>query len=67
MLDDSLLDVADADLILRSDTALGHGIMDGVRHIVYVRPDTFDSAQNVATAAEVDRINRDMVICPTFS
>ena len=61
MLDDSLLDVADADLILRSDTALGHGIMDGVRHIVYVRPDTFDSAQNVATAAEVDRINRDMV------
>ncbi|MDE5902420.1 MAG: phosphoenolpyruvate synthase [Muribaculaceae bacterium] len=61
MLDDSLLDVADADLILRSDTALGHGIMDGVRHIVYVKPDTFDSTRNVATAAEVDRINRDMV------
>ena len=60
MLDDSLLDVPDEDLILRSDTALGHGVMDGVRHIVYVKPDTFDSARNAETALEVERINKEM-------
>ncbi len=60
MLDDSLLDVPDTDLILRSDTALGHGLMDGVRHIVYVKPSNFDSARNPETALEVERINREM-------
>ena len=61
MLDDSLLDVADEDLILRSGTALGHGLMDNVRHIVYVKPTSFDSSQNVATALEVEKINKEMV------
>lgn len=60
MLDDSLLDVADERLILRSDTALGHGLMDNVRHIVYVRPERFDSARNSETALEVERLNREM-------
>ena len=58
MLDDSWLDVADSDLILRSATALGHGVTDNVRTIVYVRPDTFDSARNPALAAEVEALNR---------
>ncbi len=60
MLDDTLLDVEDEDLILRSDTALGHGLMDNVRHIVYVKPSSFDSANNPATALEVEKINKDM-------
>ena len=60
MLDDSLLDVPDSDLILRSGTALGHGIMDGVRHIVYVRSSNFDSTRNPQTALEVDRINKEL-------
>ena len=38
MLDDSVLDVDDSELILRSETALGHGVMDNVRYVVYVRP-----------------------------
>ncbi|MDE7343176.1 MAG: phosphoenolpyruvate synthase [Muribaculaceae bacterium] len=61
MLDDSLLDVPDSALILRSDTALGHGLMEGVRHIVYVKPSTFDSMRNPQTAVEVDRVNKEMV------
>ena len=60
MLDDSLLDYPDSDLIFRSDTALGHGLMDNVRHIVYVKPQSFDSLRNNQTAAEVDGINRRM-------
>ncbi|MDE6272502.1 MAG: phosphoenolpyruvate synthase [Muribaculaceae bacterium] len=59
MLDDSLLDVADKDLILRSETALGHGVMDNIRHIAYVKPSTFNSTNNPETALEVERINKD--------
>ncbi len=59
MLDDKLLDVPDKDLILRSETALGHGVMDNVRHIVYVKPSTFNSQANPQTALEVEKINKD--------
>lgn len=57
MLDDSVMDVEDHDLILRSETALGHGIMDNVRHIVYVKPGTFDSAHNPELVKEIEAIN----------
>lgn len=57
MLDDSIMDVEDKDLILRSETALGHGIMDNVRYIVYVKPGTFDSARNPELVKEIEAIN----------
>lgn len=58
MLDDKLLDVPDSDLIIRSERALGHGLMDNVRYIVYVKPETFDSARNVELASEIEKINK---------
>ena len=61
MLDDHILEVEDKDLILRSSTALGHGVMDNVRHIVYVKPDTFDSAANPEVALEIEKINKGFV------
>lgn len=61
MLDDSIMDVADADLIMRSETALGHGLMDNVKTVVYVKPGNFDSLKNPALAIEIDRINKEMV------
>ena len=60
MLDDKLLDVPDSELIMRSDTALGHGLMENVRHIVYVKSEGFDTAHNPKTAVEVEEINREM-------
>ncbi len=57
MLDDSIMEVDDNDLILRSDTALGHGIMDNVRYIVYVKTGTFDSANNSRLVEEIERVN----------
>ncbi len=59
MLDDSVMEVEDKDLILRSETALGHGMMDNVKHIVYVKPSTFNSASNPETAQEIEKINKD--------
>ena len=61
MLEDTVLDADDEDLLLRSDGALGHGIMDNVRHIVYVKPDNFDSSKNPALALEIDKLNREML------
>lgn len=59
MLDDSILEVDDADLVLRSEMALGHGVQENIRHIVYLRPGSFDSARNPETALEIEEINRD--------
>lgn len=61
MLDDALLEVPDSELIVRSDSALGHGLMENVRTVVYVRSEGFDPAGNVALAQEVDAVNRRMV------
>lgn len=61
MLDDTVLEVDDSELILRSDTALGHGMMENVRHIVYVKQDHFDSSRNPELAIEVEKINREFV------
>ena len=43
---------------IRSDRALGNGVLPHVADIVYVRPDTFDAARTVEIAAEVGRLNR---------
>ncbi len=61
MLDDSITNVADSQLVLRSDTALGHGVMDNVHHIVYVKPEAFDTLRTHEIAAEVGEINKEMV------
>ena len=58
MLDDSILEVDDSELILRSEMALGHGLQDGIRHIVYVKPQAFDSMRNPETALEIEEVNR---------
>ncbi|MDE7402786.1 MAG: phosphoenolpyruvate synthase [Muribaculaceae bacterium] len=57
MLDDNVTEVEDSEVILRSDSALGHGIMDGVEYAVYVKPDAFDTLRTRDIASEVGKIN----------
>ncbi len=59
--DEELLALPDTELILRSNTALGHGTTDNVTKILYVRPDTFSSFRNPDIAAEIAAINRKFV------
>ena len=61
MLDDSIMDVADSELILRSEQALGHGVMDNVKKIVYVKQKDFHSGNNPELALEVEKLNREFV------
>ena len=61
MVENSMLEAEDKDLILRSNTALGHGSIDTIRTIVYVKPANFDSSQNVKIAEEINEINKHFV------
>ncbi|MDE6305599.1 MAG: PEP/pyruvate-binding domain-containing protein, partial [Muribaculaceae bacterium] len=58
MVDDRVLSVPDDQLILKSTTALGNGNVDGVRSVVYVRPENFSSSNNSLIAREIEKINR---------
>ncbi len=58
---DAMLDVEPSRLILKSSTAIGNGSIEGINTIVYIRPDTFDSANNVALVERLDRLNRQFI------
>lgn len=58
IVDESILGLPDSALILRSDAALGHGSIDNVSTIVYVKPQNFNSANNSLIAREIEKINR---------
>lgn len=58
LVDDTILEIPDDQLILKSNTALGHGNIENVSTIVYVKPDNFSSANTHAIAEEIERINR---------
>ena len=52
MLNDEVMDLPDEKTILKSNTALGHGVMDNVCHIVYVKSQNFKPSNNVNIARE---------------
>ncbi len=60
LVDEHLLELPDESLIMRTDTALGHGTIDGVRRVVYVRPEGFSSSNNSLIAREIEKLNREM-------
>jgi hypothetical protein len=59
---DELLHLAEPGSVLcLSEHALGEGRIQGLRDIVYVRPEAFERGQSVAVAAEIDAINRSLM------
>ena len=59
MLHEDLAKVADEACLLRSHNALGHGIMDDVYDVVYVKyDDSFSAMNNYYVADDIERINR---------
>lgn len=62
LVSDTMLSAIPADdIILRSTTAIGHGNVEGIRAIVYVRPDAFDSARNPQLVEILRKINRGFI------
>ncbi len=58
MVDDDIIEIADEDALLKSYTALGHGNIENVDTIVYVRPEAFNSMNNVRVAEEIEKLNK---------
>lgn len=44
-------------LLLRSDNSLGHGIVDDITDVVYVKTDNFSASHNPTIAREIETIN----------
>lgn len=56
--EDVAVDVVPADRVLaRSSSALGNGVYEGLRFVVYVRPETFDPARSEAVAGRIEAAN----------
>ena len=58
MLDEDLNEISDEDVILRSYNSLGHGIMNDIYDVVYVKTDNYSASNNQAIAWEIEKINQ---------
>lgn len=61
LIDENVLNINDDEVLLKSNTALGHGNIDNVDTIVYVRPENFSSSNNSLIAREIEKLNRQFV------
>lgn len=48
-------------VLLHSNKALGNGIIDSIKDIIYVKPETFDSSKTIEIAREIGTINEALV------
>lgn len=55
MLDEDLNEIRDEDVILRSYNSLGHGIMNEIHDIVYVKTEGYSASNNQAIAWEIEK------------
>ena len=58
MLDEDLNEIPDENVILRSYNSLGHGIMNEVYDVVYVKTDNYSASNNQTIAWEIEKINQ---------
>lgn len=56
-LDEDLSEVADEKCLIRSNSAIGHGITNDIRDIVYIRSERFNAANTPVIADEVTKVN----------
>ena len=57
-LDEDITVIADEACLIRSHNAIGHGIINDVCDVVYVKTDDFTASNNPAIAEEIETINR---------
>jgi CheY-like chemotaxis protein len=58
MIDENLASIRVEDTILFSNSVLGHGVINDVFDILYVKTEAFNSSNNQLIAYEIERINR---------
>lgn len=60
VLDEDLAAIPDAECLLRTDHSLGHGIIDDVTDVIYVKTTDYMASNNPAIADEIEQLNRKM-------
>ncbi len=58
MLDEEIMRSDREKLLLYSNRALGHGMMDNITSVVFVKPESFSMSNNLQIATEIEKINR---------
>ncbi|MEG1546293.1 MAG: phosphoenolpyruvate synthase, partial [Bacteroides sp.] len=58
MLDEDLSLIKDEETILRSNNSLGHGIMNDIHDIVYVKTDGYSASNNQLIAYDIEKLNQ---------
>ena len=58
MLNEDLSLIPDDQLLLRSHNSLGHGIMNEIQDIVYVKTDNYSASHNQEIAWEIEKLNQ---------
>ena len=58
VLDEDLNLIPDEDVLLRSYNSLGHGIMNDIQDVVYVKTDGYSASNNQTIAWEIEKINQ---------
>ena len=58
MLDEDLSQVKDEEVLLRSCNSLGHGVMDDICDVVYVKTEGYSASRNSLIASEIEELNR---------
>lgn len=60
-IDEDLHTIKDEKVVLRSENALGHGVMNDIFDIVYVKTDNYSAANNAEIAQEIERLNQEFL------
>ncbi|WP_455673702.1 PEP/pyruvate-binding domain-containing protein [Phocaeicola sp.] len=57
-LEEDLNLIADEDVLLKSHNSLGHGILEDIHDVVYVKTDGYMASNNPTIAYEIEKMNR---------
>ena len=58
MLDEDLTAIPDDQVLLRSNNSLGHGLMNEIHDIIYVKTDDYSASHNQEIAWEIEKLNQ---------
>ena len=57
-LEEDLNLIKDKDVLLKSNNSLGHGIMEDIQDVIYVKTDGYTASNNPTIAYEIEKMNR---------
>lgn len=58
VLEEDLMRIPDSELLLRSTNSLGHGVMDEIHDVVYVKTEGYQASNNQQIALEIEKVNQ---------